>query len=89
MISCGQLIVGGFDGPPARTRYLEALRHVVAAAREAGKEAGILLRRLDDLERHVHLGFRFIGVGSDSAWLADGGTAAAKAAAALRSRLAG
>ena len=79
----------GIPGEFANARYLAALRHVVAAAREAGKEAGILLRRLEDLERHVDLGFRFIGVGSDSAWIADGGTATAKAAAALRSRLAG
>ena len=77
----------GIPGEFANARYLEALRHVVAAAGAAGKEAGILLRRIEDLERHVDLGFRFIGVGSDSAWIADGGTATAKAAAAQRGRL--
>jgi 2-keto-3-deoxy-L-rhamnonate aldolase RhmA len=62
--------------------YLDALRRVVAGAQAAGKEAGILLRRIDDLDRHVEMGFRFIGVGSDSAWIMDG--AAATVAATRR-----
>ena len=61
---------------------------LLAAARDAGKEAGILLRRLDDLARHVELGFRFIGVGSDSAWIVDGAAATTTAARGLRERLA-
>ncbi len=57
------------------------------AATTAGKEAGILLRRVEDLDRHVDMGFRFIGVGSDSAWVADGATATTRAAQAARDRL--
>jgi 2-keto-3-deoxy-L-rhamnonate aldolase RhmA len=77
----------GIPGDFANQRYQDALRAVVVAAQGAGKEAGILLRRLEDLERHVDLGFRFIGVGSDGAWVEDGATATAKAAIALRQRL--
>jgi 2-keto-3-deoxy-L-rhamnonate aldolase RhmA len=73
-------IPGDFGNPV----YADALRQVVAAATGAGKEAGILLRRVEDLERHVELGFRFIGVGSDSAWVLDGAAAVAAAAARLR-----
>jgi 4-hydroxy-2-oxoheptanedioate aldolase len=74
----------GIPGDFANPRYREAISSVVAAARAHGKAAGILLRRLDDLDRHVDLGFRFIGVGSDSAWIAD--AAAATAAGARRNR---
>ena len=55
----------GVPGDFAHPTYLGALRAVVAGAQSAGKSAGILLRKLDDLERHVELGFRFIGIGSD------------------------
>jgi 2-keto-3-deoxy-L-rhamnonate aldolase RhmA len=74
----------GIPGDFSIPTYLDALRRVVAGASAAGKEAGILLRRVEDLERHVDLGFRFIGVGSDSAWIADG--AAATAAATRKAR---
>jgi 2-keto-3-deoxy-L-rhamnonate aldolase RhmA len=79
----------GVPGDFADATYLDALKTVVAAARRHGKEAGILLRRLDDLERHVDLGFRFIGVGSDSAWIADGAAATAAAARTRREALKG
>ena len=78
----------GIPGDFANPTYLDALRSVVAAAKAHGKEAGILLRRLDDLDRHVDLGFRFIGVGSDSAWIADGAAATAAGARRARERLA-
>jgi 2-keto-3-deoxy-L-rhamnonate aldolase RhmA len=74
----------GVPGNFADPSYLAALRTVVDAAQSNGKEAGILLRRLDDLDRHIDLGFRFIGVGSDSAWIQDG--AAATVAGARRAR---
>ena len=78
----------GIPGDFANPAYLDAIRRVVAAAQGAGKEAGILLRRVEDLDRHVDLGFRFIGVGSDSAWVADGAAAAAAGAGRARERLA-
>ena len=52
-----------------------ALERVVAAAEAAGKAAGILLRDAAALARHRDLGFRFIGLGSDSAFIADGARA--------------
>ncbi len=64
-------IPGRFDDPI----YLEALRHVVTTAEAAGKAAGILLRDALALPRHRELGFRFIGLGSDSAFLSDGARA--------------
>jgi len=68
-------VPGQFDAPI----YLDALGAVVDAARSAGKEAGILLRRLEDLDRHVAMGFRFIGLGSDGAFVMDGAAAAVAA----------
>jgi 4-hydroxy-2-oxoheptanedioate aldolase len=65
-------IPGRFDDP----RYLAALEHVVAAAEGAGKATGILLRDATVLPRHLELGFRFIGLGSDGAFIADGARAA-------------
>jgi 4-hydroxy-2-oxoheptanedioate aldolase len=77
----------GIPGDFANPVYLDALRRVVAGARGSGKEAGILLRRPEDVERHVDMGFRFIGVGSDGAWIADGATAATATARRARERL--
>jgi 2-keto-3-deoxy-L-rhamnonate aldolase RhmA len=65
-------IPGQLDHPD----YLAALDAVVAAARTAGKSAGILLRQASDLRRHVQLGFRFIGIGSDAGFVVDAAAAA-------------
>jgi 4-hydroxy-2-oxoheptanedioate aldolase len=65
-------IPGRFDDPV----YLDALRHVATTAEVAGKAAGILLRDARALPRHRDLGFRFIGLGSDSAFISDGARAA-------------
>jgi 2-keto-3-deoxy-L-rhamnonate aldolase RhmA len=65
-------IPGRFDEPAFR----DALGTVVAACRRNGKSAGILLRRVGDFAEYHDLGFRFIGVGSDSGWLFDGARAA-------------
>ena len=64
-------IPGQFDDP----RFLAALERVVAAADGAGKAAGILLFNMAVLPRHRDLGFRFIGLGSDGAFVADGARA--------------
>ncbi|MFL5779423.1 MAG: HpcH/HpaI aldolase family protein [Chloroflexota bacterium] len=74
------LFVGPTDlshslGVPGRfddATYLDALRSVVAAAESAGKAAGILLRDGATLPKHRELGFRFIGLGSDGAYVQDG-----------------
>jgi 4-hydroxy-2-oxoheptanedioate aldolase len=71
-------IPGQFDNPA----YLKALEHVVAAADAEGKATGILLRDAAALPRHLELGFRFIGLGSDGAFIADGARAVLRAARA-------
>jgi 2-keto-3-deoxy-L-rhamnonate aldolase RhmA len=67
---------GRFEEPV----FVDALRSVVAACRSAGKSPGILLRRTDDLDRYLELGFTFIGLGSDGAFVTDGARAAVSAA---------
>lgn len=69
-------IPGQFDDPV----YLAALERVVAAADGEGKATGILLRDEAALPRHLELGFRFIGLGSDGAFIADGARAVLRAA---------
>jgi 2-keto-3-deoxy-L-rhamnonate aldolase RhmA len=69
-------IPGRFDHPD----FTDALGRVVRAAEAHGKAAGILLRRPDDLDRYVELGFRFVGLGSDMAFVTDGARAALAAA---------
>jgi 2-keto-3-deoxy-L-rhamnonate aldolase RhmA len=59
---------GRFDDPD----FVEALRTVVAAADAHGKTAGILLRDASTLNDYRDLGFRFIGLGSDGAFVVDG-----------------
>jgi 2-keto-3-deoxy-L-rhamnonate aldolase RhmA len=75
----------GVPGEFGHARQIEAYERVIAACRAAGKSPGILLRRAEDLQRHVDLGFRFIGVGSDMNFVIDG----AAAAVAAGRRLAG
>jgi 2-keto-3-deoxy-L-rhamnonate aldolase RhmA len=64
-------VPGRFDDPV----YLAALERVASAAEAAGKAAGILLRDAAALPRHRDLGFRFIGLGSDIAFVTDGARA--------------
>ena len=65
----------GVPGQFTDPGYLGALERVARAAEEAGKAAGILLRDASALGRHRDLGYRFIGLGSDSAFIADGARA--------------
>ena len=63
--------------------YLAALERVTTAAEAAGKAAGILLRTASALPQHRDLGFRFIGLGSDGAFISDGARAVLDAAREL------
>lgn len=72
-------IPGRFDDPA----YGRALERVVAATDAAGKVAGILLRDAGALPRHRELGFRFIGLGSDAAFVTDGARAVLAGARAI------
>ena len=55
----------------------DAVEVVLGAARASGKAAGILLRSRAQLDQTLEQGFRFVGVGSDSLFLAEGARAAA------------
>ena len=69
-------VPGRFDDPG----YLDALDTVIAAAEAAGKAAGILLYDAAVLPRHRELGFRFIGLGADGAFVTSGARAMVAAA---------
>jgi 4-hydroxy-2-oxoheptanedioate aldolase len=69
-------IPGQFTSPV----YQAALERVVSASNAAGKATGILLRDVATLPRHLELGFRFIGLGSDDAFVAEGARAMVRAA---------
>jgi 2-keto-3-deoxy-L-rhamnonate aldolase RhmA len=60
--------------------YLDAIRSVVAASDANGKAAGILIYDAAVLERHLELGFRFIGLGSEGAFVSTGARAMLEAA---------
>lgn len=68
-------IPGQFDHPV----YTAAVEQTIAAAEGRGKATGILLRDPSTLPRHLELGFRFIGIGADSAFIADGARAVSSA----------
>ncbi|MEO7229204.1 MAG: aldolase/citrate lyase family protein, partial [Candidatus Limnocylindrales bacterium] len=63
-LSHGLGVPGRFDDPS----YLDALRTVVAACERHGKAAGILIYDAAALPRHLDLGFRFIGLGSEGSF---------------------
>ena len=69
-------IPGQFDDPA----YLAALQGVVAACRAHGKAAGILIYDGAALARHLDLGFTFVGLGSDGAYVSSGARAMLAAA---------
>ena len=61
-------VPGRFDDPG----YLAALDAVIAACRSHGKSPGILLYDLAVVPRYIERGFRFVGLGSDGALVAEG-----------------
>jgi len=69
-------VPGRFDDPT----YLDALRTVVDATKRHGKAAGILLYDAAGLDRHLELGFRFIGLGSEGSFVSAGAAAMLRAA---------
>jgi 4-hydroxy-2-oxoheptanedioate aldolase len=58
-------IPGRFDD----RRYLDALAAVAAAARAAGKAAGVMLRSSDEVEPHLRLGYSFFALSTDAGLL--------------------
>lgn len=69
-------VPGQFDDPT----YLDAIRSVVAACARHGKTAGILIYDAAALARHLELGFRFIGLGSEGSYVSAGARAMLAAA---------
>ena len=69
-------VPGRFDDPA----YLDAIGSVVAACGRHGKAAGILIYDAADLPRHLDLGFRFVGLGSEGSFVSAGARAMLTAA---------
>ncbi len=69
-------VPGQFDDPV----YLDAIGAVLAACERHGKAAGILLYDRAVLPRHLELGFRFIGLGSDLGFVSAGARGMVEAA---------
>jgi 2-dehydro-3-deoxyglucarate aldolase/4-hydroxy-2-oxoheptanedioate aldolase len=70
-------VPGQFEDPS----YLAALDSVAAACQKHGKAAGILIYDRSAVARLVEIGFTFIGIGSEGAFVAEG---ARQALAAVR-----
>ena len=71
------LFVGPSDLGAALGTTELPLDDVLAAAHDERKAAGIMARTREDAERFIALGFTFVGLGSDSLFLAQGARAAA------------
>jgi 4-hydroxy-2-oxoheptanedioate aldolase len=65
----------GIPGRLDESAYRDALGRVVAAADRASCAAGVLVPNVAEATKHLDLGFRFIGIGSDSALIMSGATA--------------
>jgi 2-keto-3-deoxy-L-rhamnonate aldolase RhmA len=72
----------GIPGEITNPAFIAALEAVAAACRDHGKAAGILLRGAADVPRHVDMGYRFLGIGSDGGWVREGARATVSAARA-------
>jgi 2-keto-3-deoxy-L-rhamnonate aldolase RhmA len=72
----------GIPGQFSNPTYLNALDAVVAACRRHGKSPGILLYEHASFRPHLERGFRFVGVGSEGSFIAEGAAAALAAARA-------
>jgi 4-hydroxy-2-oxoheptanedioate aldolase len=70
----------GVPGNFADATYLAALHTVVDACAAHGKAAGILVYDVAVVPRHLELGFRFVGIGSEGSFVADGASRALAAA---------
>jgi 2-dehydro-3-deoxyglucarate aldolase/4-hydroxy-2-oxoheptanedioate aldolase len=76
----------GIPGQFANPTYLAALDAVVAACRRHGKAPGILLYDHASFGPHLARGFRFVGVGSEGSFIAEGAAAALAAARSAAAR---
>jgi 2-dehydro-3-deoxyglucarate aldolase/4-hydroxy-2-oxoheptanedioate aldolase len=65
----------GVPGQLTDARYLEALESVLGACASGGCSPGLLVRNAAEAQRYLEMGFRFIGVGSDAAFVMAAGSA--------------
>jgi 2-dehydro-3-deoxyglucarate aldolase/4-hydroxy-2-oxoheptanedioate aldolase len=72
----------GVPGEFSNPTYLDALEAVTLACRRHGKAAGILLYDQPSFGPHLARDFRFLGVGSEGAFVAEGAKGALAAARA-------
>jgi 4-hydroxy-2-oxoheptanedioate aldolase len=72
----------GIPGEISDPTFVVALEAVAAACQQHGKAAGYLLRGAADVGSHLEMGYRFLGIGSDSGWVRDGARATVNAARA-------
>ena len=72
----------GIPGQFANRVYLDALDAVVSACRRYGKSPGILLYDHASFGPHFERGFRFVGVGSEGSFIAEGAKFALESARA-------
>jgi 2-keto-3-deoxy-L-rhamnonate aldolase RhmA len=56
---------GRLDDP----RYREAIAAVLGACASKGPSPGVLVRNATEAQRHLEMGFRFVGVASDSGFV--------------------
>ncbi|WP_435353367.1 HpcH/HpaI aldolase family protein [Emticicia sp. SJ17W-69] len=67
-------IFGQFNNPI----FLDAVKNIVNAAKNAGKATGILFFNPDDYKKYHDMGIKFIACGADATFVADGARAMAK-----------
>ncbi len=67
-------IFGQFDNPT----FLTAVHNIVQAAKNAGKETGILIFNPNDYDKYHNMGIKFIACGADATFVADGARNMAK-----------
>jgi 2-keto-3-deoxy-L-rhamnonate aldolase RhmA len=66
----------GIPGDFASPQYRSALERVASACQASGKAAGILIYDAAVVPDLLELGFTFIGIGADAAFVASGARAA-------------
>jgi len=80
------LALGTF-GQAHHPRFLGAIEAAAAAARKAGKAAGILLPSLEEFNTYYERGFRFLACGSDVGFVNSGARKMAEDLGRLRSAM--
>ena len=65
------IALGAFE-QKEHPRFLDALQRTAAAAKKAGKAAGVLLSSPEEFPRYRDLGYQLIACGADSAFVAAG-----------------